>query len=318
MPARKAKAHAAGSTATRNQPDPSGDMDAFFPFARYTSIVGVHTSLLAFSTLLLPTTPTALLSKGLSALTAGDRPRRDVVDVLTENPARTVAWICGGTLILQGWWASWMKTWAQESRTQASGQGGGQSASAEATQRKLERKERGSQRVPELGKAAAMTLAASAAFHVIVVLFGAPLVRHLLHTYLMSLLLAILTVFPPAYTLGLPALGSDSPSIVSWFTWVRLFAELSPRTPIERALVYPAVGALMGCWAGAIPIGLDWERPWQAWPLTPVFGAVGGYIVGSLVALVTSATLAIAQVDRQAQQQAQSSTPTPTAKTKKS
>ena len=38
---------------------------------------------------------------------------------------------------------------------------------------------------------------------------------------------------------------------------------LSPRTPVERALVYPAVGAVMGSWAGAIPIGLDWERPWQ-------------------------------------------------------
>lgn len=36
-----------------------------------------------------------------------------------------------------------------------------------------------------------------------------------------------------------------------------------PRTPVERALVYPAIGAMMGCWAGAIPIGLDWERPWQ-------------------------------------------------------
>lgn len=37
----------------------------------------------------------------------------------------------------------------------------------------------------------------------------------------------------------------------------------SPRTPIERALVYPTIGALTGAWLGAIPIGLDWERPWQ-------------------------------------------------------
>lgn len=105
----------------------------------------------------------------------------------------------------------------------------------------------------------------------------------------MSLLLAILTVFPPAYALGLPSWKSDSPSLVSWFTWVRLFAELSyvpappappynglpsarrPRTPVERALVYPAVGAVIGCWAGAIPIGLDWERPWQVRACGPAF-----------------------------------------------
>ena len=100
----------------------------------------------------------------------------------------------------------------------------------------------------------------------------------------MSLLLSLLTVLPPAYTLGPPAFGSDSPSLVSRLTWVRLFAELSyvvsvspyplswltpacprsPRTPVERALVYPAIGAVTGSWLGAIPIGLDWERPWQA------------------------------------------------------
>ena len=48
-----------------------------------------------------------------------------------------------------------------------------------------------------------------------------------LRTYLLSLLLALLTVYPPAYTLGVPSLGSDSPSLVRRLTWVRLFAELS-------------------------------------------------------------------------------------------
>lgn len=43
----------------------------------------------------------------------------------------------------------------------------------------------------------------------------------------MSLLLAILSVLPPAYTLGPPSWGSDSPALVSRLTWVRLFAELS-------------------------------------------------------------------------------------------
>ncbi|KAI0827321.1 GPI biosynthesis protein family Pig-F-domain-containing protein [Trametes gibbosa] len=300
MPARKErgkpKIQTSNTTADSKQPD----ADSFFPFARYTSIVGVHTSLLAFSTLLLPTTPTSLLSQGLSALQDRDGSRRDVAELLTENPVRTVAWICAGTLLLQGWWATWMKAWLLESRSQTNGTK--PRDNAEVTKEKLDRKDLGNQRVVALGKAVGLTLATSVAFHVVVVLFGAPLGRYSLHTYLMSLLLAILVVLAPAYTLGSPSLRTDSSSLVSWFTWVRLFAELSPRTPIERALVYPAIGAVMGCWAGAIPIGLDWERPWQAWPLTPVFGAVGGYIMGSLAALMTSATFAFAQVDRDAQE----------------
>ncbi|KAG1748211.1 hypothetical protein EDB19DRAFT_1905264 [Suillus lakei] len=35
----------------------------------------------------------------------------------------------------------------------------------------------------------------------------------------------------------------------------------------------------------ALPIALDWDRPWQAWPLTPLFGGIAGYIVGSPPAL---------------------------------
>ncbi|KAI0332208.1 hypothetical protein GY45DRAFT_1369356 [Cubamyces sp. BRFM 1775] len=305
MPTRKAKAATAGKAPAQQQPEVSLEAVAFFPFARYTSLVGVHTSLLAFSALLLPTTPTSLLLKGASLIPesghdAAKQPRGDVMQVLTENPVRTVAWICAGALILQSWWASWVRTWSLDLRSTAKATDA--SNNAEATKQKLEKKGVSYEQLVLIGKAVAMTVIASMAFHVVTVLFGAPISSYPLHTYLMSLLLAILTVLPPAYTLGVPSLGSDSPSLVSRLTWIRLFAELSPRNPVERALVYPAIGAMMGCWAGAIPIGLDWERPWQAWPLTPAFGAVGGCIVGSLIALLVSATLAFAQVDRQAQQ----------------
>ncbi|KAH9903330.1 GPI biosynthesis protein family Pig-F-domain-containing protein [Cubamyces lactineus] len=324
MPTRKTKTATASKAPAQQQTTVSLETDSFFPFARYTSLVGVHTSLLAFSALLLPTTPTSLLLKGVSIIPSSGRdaatqPRRDVVQVLTENPVRTVAWICAGVLILQGWWASWVKTWSLDMRSTA--KTAATLNNAEATKQKLERKGgsyeqivvRILEAIPQsvrndrtllqvFGKAAAMTVMASMLFHVVAVLFGAPISSHPLHTYMMSLLLAILTVLPPAYTLGVPSLGSDSPSLVSRLTWIRLFAELSPRNPVERALVYPAIGAMIGCWAGAIPIGLDWERPWQAWPLTPAFGAVGGCIAGSLIALVVSAILAFAQVDRQAQQ----------------
>lgn len=138
MPARKSKAQAAATAPTATQPETPPAAVPFFPFARYTSIVGVHTSLLAFSTLLLPTTPTALLSKGLAGLQTGDRPRRAVVQVLTENPVRTVAWICAGTLLLQGWWAGWVRKWLYEQRSQTDG--------TDVIKQKLERQESGNQR----------------------------------------------------------------------------------------------------------------------------------------------------------------------------
>lgn len=36
-----------------------------------------------------------------------------------------------------------------------------------------------------------------------------------------------------------------------------------PRNAVERALVYPWVGVVLGSWVGIIPIALDWDRPWQ-------------------------------------------------------
>lgn len=50
---------------------------------------------------------------------------------------------------------------------------------------------------------------------------------HCLHTYLLGLLVSLLTVFTPAYTLGAPSLKSDVIAYVTRLTWIRLFAELS-------------------------------------------------------------------------------------------
>jgi len=44
-----------------------------------------------------------------------------------------------------------------------------------------------------------------------------------------------------------------------------------------------SLGTGIGAWLGAIPIPLDWDRPWQAWPVTIVTGAYLGYVAGSLI-----------------------------------
>jgi len=115
-------------------------------------------------------------------------------------------------------------------------------------------------------------------------MFGAPLTTHVFQTVLFAFVVALLTAYTPAFVFGPPSWSSDTPSVVNRLAWTRLFAELSPRNAIEYAMVYPACGTLIGGWVGAIPIALDWDRPWQAWPLTPLFGCLGGYIIGALLA----------------------------------
>jgi phosphatidylinositol glycan class F len=43
---------------------------------------------------------------------------------------------------------------------------------------------------------------------------------------------------------------------------------------------------LVGAWLGAVVIPLDWERPWQQWPISCVLGAVVGQAIGSVATAV--------------------------------
>ncbi|OAX37903.1 hypothetical protein K503DRAFT_205146 [Rhizopogon vinicolor AM-OR11-026] len=248
----------------------------FFPYARYTSVVGVHTSLVAFTALFLPQTSRLLWQPETSS---AERPQSEFLDSLTDSPVATLAWIVAGLLVLQPWWAGWMRQWCFEYTSRGT-----------ADQIKLDKQRFQQSRFSKLGRAAVFTSCVAVVFHATIVLFGAPFASHLLHTLLLSTVLALLSAFAPAYALGVPTFSSsDNSSFINRFTWTRLFAELSPRNPIERALVYPAVATLLGSWLGALPIALDWDRPWQAWPLTPLFGGISGYIIGSLLALLVTA-----------------------------
>ncbi|KAG1818974.1 GPI biosynthesis protein family Pig-F-domain-containing protein [Suillus subaureus] len=247
---------------------------AFFPYARYTSVVGVHTSLVAFTALFLPQTSLLLWP----SLADSDRPQSQFQDALTDNPVITLAWIVAGLVILQVWWAGWIRQWCFEYTSR-----GGTSDEI-----KMDRYQFDRGRFSRLGRAAAFTSCVALVFHATILLFGAPSSSHLPHTFLLAIVLALLSAFAPAYALGSPSFSSDASAFITRLNWTRLFAELSPRNPIEKALVYPAVATLLGAWLGALPIALDWDRPWQTWPLTPLFGGIAGYIIGSLLALSNS------------------------------
>jgi GPI ethanolamine phosphate transferase 2/3 subunit F len=54
--------------------------------------------------------------------------------------------------------------------------------------------------------------------------------------------------------------------------------------PFDEAGVWGgAVGCFVGGWLGAIPMALDWDRDWQAWPVTILVGCYAGWAVGRLL-----------------------------------
>ncbi|RID51881.1 hypothetical protein BRARA_H02517 [Brassica rapa] len=104
---------------------------------------------------------------------------------------------------------------------------------------------------------------------------GAPIgMQYLPKTIHWSFLMSVFTFVPATAVFG-----------ASWTDWHRAFASMKPTGNIEYMIVIPAYGAIVGGWFGAWPMPLDWERPWQEWPICVCYGAIGGYIVGQILSL---------------------------------
>lgn len=130
-----------------------------------------------------------------------------------------------------------------------------------------------------LGVASIVTLAGALLLHVVAILLGAPLITKFPETFLLSLLVSLLAFSPLAIAI---------PPVEESNIWIRLFSTLSTSNDLELVLLVPALGAIAGCWLGALPIPLDWDRPWQAWPTTCVVGTIGGHAIGSIIAMGVS------------------------------
>ncbi|KAI0143940.1 GPI biosynthesis protein family Pig-F-domain-containing protein [Hypoxylon sp. NC0597] len=113
-----------------------------------------------------------------------------------------------------------------------------------------------------------LSAVATLGLYAILVLFGAPFLTHVSHTFLCAAHLAILTLFPLFYARG-----------VSSKDWLEI---LSARAPFDEAFG-GLVGACLGAWLGAVPIPLDWDREWQKWPVTILCGIYAGYLTGKLL-----------------------------------
>nr|AFK47377.1 unknown [Lotus japonicus] len=71
----------------------------------------------------------------------------------------------------------------------------------------------------------------------------------------------------------------------SWADWRRIFAQSKPNGFVEYLICLPAHGAVIGGWFGAWPMPLDWERPWQEWPISVSYGTLAGYMVALVASL---------------------------------
>lgn len=110
----------------------------------------------------------------------------------------------------------------------------------------------------------------------VAIIFGAPLdFEQSKKTAYWSQLISALLAVPAGIVLG-----------ESWFDWQRLFAFSRPKGALEYSICIPAHGAVIGAWFGAWPMPLDWERPWQEWPVCVTYGMTGGFIMGEILSLV--------------------------------
>ncbi|XP_054975897.1 phosphatidylinositol-glycan biosynthesis class F protein isoform X2 [Sorex araneus] len=90
-------------------------------------------------------------------------------------------------------------------------------------------------------------------FHIIFVLYGAPLIELVLETFLFAVTLSTFTTIPCLCLLG--------PNIKAW---LRVFSRNGVTSIWENSLQITTVSSLLGSWLGAFPIPLDWEKPWQS------------------------------------------------------
>lgn len=114
-----------------------------------------------------------------------------------------------------------------------------------------------------------------ATFYVIAVLFGAPLLSKHFETLSFAILLTILTALPCCLHLG-------KGSVPLLFTSLLEFEG----NDIYLAFLINIRVTLFGAWVGAVLIPLDWNRPYQEWPIPCYYGAMTGSFLANLILLV--------------------------------
>ncbi|KAM9978450.1 hypothetical protein ACTFIY_012197 [Dictyostelium cf. discoideum] len=114
-------------------------------------------------------------------------------------------------------------------------------------------------------------------FYFLLILYGAPFLKSIHTTFFFGFLLSSMCCLPPSILLGL------NPQ-----NWKDLFFTPNHNNIIDTCTTILVVFSILGAWIGAFPIPLDWDRPWQQWPISCVFGSIVGHIFGLFICSVYS------------------------------
>ncbi|WRT70802.1 uncharacterized protein IL334_007801 [Kwoniella shivajii] len=251
-----------------------------FNLPEYFALHSYLSALLCGSFVLLPRSTPWFVGQPTQSSSA-DRPEYPFLTPMTSRPLATMVWDLFGMLLCMSWWGSRMRRWWAASVKKV-----------DQVDDFTERMERNKQML----QCSLSILATSVVIYVLLVTLGAPIDSHHFHTALLAMHLSILTVWPVVQTLGVPSIYDSG-------TYARFRMTRLPETPLERALVYPVIGTLVGAWVGVVPIPLDWDRPFQSYPLTPTVGSILGFIAGGFASWVHSALLDTFDEVKQQQQQ---------------
>ncbi|XP_012526892.2 phosphatidylinositol-glycan biosynthesis class F protein [Monomorium pharaonis] len=122
------------------------------------------------------------------------------------------------------------------------------------------------------------TLAAfvlSIIYYVMIVLFGAPVLTDHEETTMLVVTLITLTFVSTSLHLGV-----DTALDILMGTYSQ------KSNVLADALKLNIQSTILGTWLGATVIPLDWDRPWQTWPIPCVIGALLGYLIAHFITLV--------------------------------
>ncbi|XP_050454338.1 phosphatidylinositol-glycan biosynthesis class F protein [Cataglyphis hispanica] len=115
----------------------------------------------------------------------------------------------------------------------------------------------------------------SIVYYIMIVLFGAPVLTDHEETTMLVITLIILTFVATSLHLGVD--NALDVLIGTYFQKSSILAD-ALRTNIQATI--------LGTWLGAIVNPLDWDRPWQAWPIPCIIGALLGYLIAHFITLV--------------------------------
>ncbi|KAJ2687620.1 hypothetical protein IWW39_002802 [Coemansia spiralis] len=130
------------------------------------------------------------------------------------------------------------------------------------------------------------TVVASLAISLGLVLFGAPLASQHAETFMAALNMALLGVTPAILTL--------KPSTEAW---VKALLSGESKSVPELWAAGLFWSTFVASWSAAYFIPLDWDRPWQKWPIPTVGGAFLGNLAGLLYVLLCCFVLPLARAD---------------------